>query len=200
MIRRLFFDGLKVFLPFLVAVWLLSWIFRWIDSMLAPIVGWITGWEHPVLGSGVLLGILLVFLLGLCVRIPFVRDLIKKLQRNFRRLPGVKTVYDMTENVYSFFSSKDMGQGRVVTVDTELGELMGIVTRDKFDEMPEGFGGPAKAAVYFPMSYQIGGFTFLINQDSLKSVDLSVEEGLTLTMSAGLSKSGKESDSEEDSA
>ena len=89
MIRRLFFDGLKVFLPFLVAVWLLSWIFRWIDSMLAPIVVWITGWEHPILGSGVLLGILLVFLLGLCVRIPFVRDLIKKLQRNFRRLPGV---------------------------------------------------------------------------------------------------------------
>jgi len=193
--RRLFFDGLKVFLPFLVAVWLLIWFFSWIDTTLAPLVTWLTGWTHPVAGTGLVLGVLLIFLLGLCVRIPVVNQLIKELQRNFRRLPVIKTIFDLTENVYSFFSQKDMGKGRVVMVDTELGELMGIVTRDTFDEMPEGFGDSGKAAVYFPMSYQIGGFTFVVDKEALKPVKASVEEGLALSMSAGLSSGEEESTS-----
>ena len=49
------------------------------------------------------------------------------------------------------------------------------------------FGGAAAdlVAVYFPMSYQIGGYTLYLPKDELQETDLSVEEAMRLVLIGG---------------
>ena len=41
-------------------------------------------------------------------------------------------------------------------------------------------------AVYFPMSYQIGGYTLYLHKDQLQETDLSVEEAMRLVLIGGV--------------
>jgi uncharacterized membrane protein len=41
--------------------------------------------------------------------------------------------------------------------------------------------------VYMPMSYQVGGYTALVPRASVQPVDMSFEEAMRFTLTAGLS-------------
>jgi uncharacterized membrane protein len=41
--------------------------------------------------------------------------------------------------------------------------------------------------VYFPMSYQIGGYTLYMPRERLKPLDITVEEGMRLVLTGGIS-------------
>jgi uncharacterized membrane protein len=42
-------------------------------------------------------------------------------------------------------------------------------------------------AVYFPMSYQIGGYTLLLPREQLEPLDLPVEAAMRLVLTGGMS-------------
>ena len=46
-------------------------------------------------------------------------------------------------------------------------------------------------AVYLPMSYQIGGFTVYAPRAFLRPLDMSVEQAIRFTMTAGTSRDEK---------
>jgi uncharacterized membrane protein len=48
-------------------------------------------------------------------------------------------------------------------------------------------GEPGMILVYMPMSYQVGGYTALIPRASVQPVDMSFEEAMRFTLTAGLS-------------
>jgi uncharacterized membrane protein len=66
--------------------------------------------------------------------------------------------------------------------------VLGFVTREDFGTMPVGLGGPDVVAVYLPMSYQIGGYTVLLPRRLVEPVDMSVEDALRFTVTAGMSQ------------
>ena len=45
-------------------------------------------------------------------------------------------------------------------------------------------------AVYFPMSYQIGGYTLFLPRERLTPVKMSMEDAMRFVVTAGMSKSG----------
>ena len=60
------------------------------------------------------------------------------------------------------------------------------MTREDFSEFPD--IGEEKLAVYFPMSYQLGGFTVIVPKSSARELKMTVEEALRFCVTAGVSK------------
>jgi uncharacterized membrane protein len=61
-----------------------------------------------------------------------------------------------------------------------------FLTRESFDDAPEGLGGRDVVAVFLPMSYQIGGFTVFVPRARTTPVDLTIEEGMRLALTAAM--------------
>ena len=92
----------------------------------------------------------------------------------------------------SFFAhrdTKEFNQVVMVRPVPEGPEMLGFVTRTSWDGMPKGFGGDGKIGVYLPMSYQIGGFLVVVDEDSVRQIDMEMEEALRIALAAGITAS-----------
>jgi uncharacterized membrane protein len=65
--------------------------------------------------------------------------------------------------------------------------LVGFVTREDFTGLPPNLGSHETIAVYLPMSYQIGGYTLMLPRGSIEALDLSPEDAMRYTLTAGVS-------------
>jgi uncharacterized membrane protein len=68
--------------------------------------------------------------------------------------------------------------------------LLGFVTRQDLSRLPLGMEGRDTIAVYLPMSYQIGGYTLLLPRTMVEPVQMSMEDALRFTITAGMSQQG----------
>jgi len=71
-------------------------------------------------------------------------------------------------------------------------ELVGLVTRQRVDDLPPGFLQGDRVAVYLPMGYMIGGYTVFVPRDWVQPIDVSVEEAMRASMFAWMSTAGKD--------
>jgi len=46
-------------------------------------------------------------------------------------------------------------------------------------------------AVYFPMSFQIGGYTMYVPKDRLTTLDMSLEDAMRMVLTGGASEAQK---------
>lgn len=188
MIKKIFFDGLKISLPILITALIIIWLGSFVESSMAKLIisSGFSAYYFPFLGWIVLF--LLFFLIGAITQVSFCKKALYSLSNYLTSIPLLKTVFQMTEDTMGFLSKKNVEGAQVVCVSTPLGELIGIVTEPKphkkIEEISEG-----TSAVYFPFSYQIGGYTCYLPKENLKQLSLSVEEGFTLAFTGGISKS-----------
>ena len=76
---------------------------------------------------------------------------------------------------------------RVVLARFGNATAIGFVTRDDAAELGLGPQADNRVAVYFPMSYQIGGYTLLLPRSDLEPLDLAVETAMRLVLTGGMS-------------
>lgn len=182
---KIFLTGLFVVVPFAITVWIIYAVAMWLDNLgkmaLEPI------WNHfkitsPALedlyGVGAVLLIVTIFLVGLLMHFWLFRGVVALAERAFERLPGVKTVYESVRDLMKLFSSDSRQMGRVVEyrpTGSDVG-VLGILT----NEHPEGAGDEKMVAVYFPLSYMIGGPVLFVPADRLRDVDMPVEKAMRI--------------------
>src|SRR5690606_41431583 len=63
--------------------------------------------------------------------------------------------------------------------------LLRCVTRSACGDAPKGIAGD-QVAVYFPMSYQVGGYTVFMPKEALEPVDMTREDAMKFILTAGL--------------
>ena len=61
-------------------------------------------------------------------------------------------------------------------------EVIGLVTREEFDDLPGGAVSDESVTVYIPMSYMLGGFTGIFPRSSVREVDIPVERAIKLAI------------------
>lgn len=203
-LAKLFFRGLAAVLPValtVAAVWwavtagetmlheLLLLLFddAWVDGAVAEDGTVTRGWYRPGMGFG--LSILLILAIGLLMYSFVARTLYRQLTHMLERIPVVKSVYGMIVDIVRIFGSGEDERPfrHVVLVQIEDSfEQIGFVTRDDFSDMA-GIGD-GKVAVYLPMSYQLGGFTVIVDQDRVRGIDMTVEDALRFCVTAGVKK------------
>jgi len=183
-----FLRGLGTVLPIALTVYLVVWIARAAESLLHPLVLLLLPERFYIPGSGVVVGIVLVYLAGLLVQLFVIEWLVRLGQRMLERTPLVKSVYNAINDFVSYFSRPPAeGPSNVVSVrlDDEV-SLVGLITNDAPASLSAEGDPPDRVAVYVPMSYQIGGFTLLVPRDRIRPLALGVEEAMRLVLTAGV--------------
>jgi len=67
--------------------------------------------------------------------------------------------------------------------------LIGFVTSEDFSGLPQASKAADKSTVgvYLPMSYQIGGYTVYLPKSQVDPLDMSIEDAMRFTLTAGVS-------------
>lgn len=189
-LTRTFLTGLAAILPFAITVALLWWLGSTAESLLGGLLQRVLPEVLYFPGLGLLTGIGLVFGTGVLLRGYLVQALFAWLEAWMQRIPVVKTIHGVARDVMNVVSGdiqKQFGEAVVVRLPGTDYRLVGFVTRKDFDGLPDGLGTGGTIAVYLPMSYQIGGYTIMLPADQVESLDLSLEDAMRYTLTAGVS-------------
>lgn len=185
-LANIFLKGVLFTLPILITFGLLYWLFATVESLLKVPLQWILppGWY--VTGLGVVCAVALVFFLGLLVQAYFIKYLFAWIEDLLERIPLVKTLYSSAKDLMYFFAGgQENKMSRVVrvSINDEL-SLIGFVTNENI-ELGKASG---LIAVYFPMSYQVGGYTVYMPKDRCELLDIPVQKAMQQVLTANIKR------------
>lgn len=187
-LRNTFLKGLVAVLPVALTVYAVYWLGRTAEAILSGPLRALLPPDRYWPGLGLLMGFVLVLLAGVLVDAYVVRYLLRMGESVLARIPIVKTIFGALKDITRFLPAggKARDLKRVVVWRAGGAQLIGFVTEEQVNARL--FGGDAGelVAVYFPMSYQIGGYTLYLHKDELRETDLSVEEAMRLVLIGGV--------------
>jgi len=177
---KYFLRGLITVLPVALTIYLLFLFLSWTEAaalwVLRPVIG-----TFYVPGLGLVLGVAIILAIGFLVSQRKVRRTLAFIEFPFTNLPVVKSIYSSVKSFADFFSGSGTQAGQQVVLlrmpDSSL-EMVGLVTRRNFDDLPAGFLPGERVAVYLPMGYNIGGYTVFVPADWVTPIEMSVEEAM----------------------
>ena len=186
---RILIRGIDALLPIGVTLYVIYWLAFYGDRMLAEIVRPMLPETYIWPGTGVVAGLLIMFTIGVFTMTKPGRWLFGAFERLSARIPLVKTVFRGTQDFTRFFfATSERGEfGQVVWVPFGDMHLIGFVTRGPAYGPADAAVGERTVAVYVSMSAGIGGFTVYLPRSKLEPTGLTVEEGMRLVLSAGVS-------------
>ena len=188
-LRSALVRGLVVVLPIGLTLWLLWWLGSSTESLLQQVITLVIPAEHYRPGMGIIAAVALLLGAGTLVNALIVRRMLAAWERFLDRIPVVKTIYgairDFTRLLPADGKKRDLK--RVVLARVGDARFVGFVTRDDASELGIVKHEDALVAVYFSMSYQIGGYTALLPRTSIQPLDMPVEAAMRLVLTGGLS-------------
>jgi uncharacterized membrane protein len=181
--------GLVVVLPIALTLWLLWWLGTSVEALLHRAIVLVVPEHLYRPGMGIVVAVALLIAAGVLVNAFIVRRLLAAWESLMERIPIVKSIYGAVRDFAEFLPASGERRELRRVVMARLGDarLIGFVTRDDAGELGLGPGVEGSAAVYFPMSYQIGGYTLLLPRDCLEPLDLPVETAMRLVLTGGMS-------------
>lgn len=196
--RRLwntFLKGLAAVLPVALTVYVVFWLAKTAESVLGGPLRALLPEDHYWPGLGLVAAFALILLMGVLVDAYVVRRLFRYGESILARIPIVKTIFGAFKDFSRFLPAGGKGRDlkRVVLWRFGTAQLVGFVTEEQVN--PKLFGGEDVdlVAVYFPMSYQIGGYTLYLHKDELRETELSVEEAMRLVLIGGVTSQARAS-------
>ncbi len=188
-LRRRFIAGFFVTVPLVISVAALVWIFGIIDNFTAPLTTRLVGRAAP--GVGILITLLFVLGVGAVATNVIGRRILARGESWLARVPVFKTIYSPVKQLAAAFSSdNEYGFKRVVMVeDSRRGLVMGFLTKEF--TVDRGQGPEALIAVYVPTNHLYLGDIVLYPRNRAFFPDISVEEGIRIFLTGGMSLPGR---------
>ncbi len=185
-------TGFITVLPVVLTIYLLYWMAVSSEEVMGAALQYLLPRVVYFPGMGTIAGLILVFLVGLLMKAVLVRQLFTFGENILYHLPIIKTVYRAIRDLFDFFSPKKENFGRVVIVRIANMEVIGFVTQEDPERLPEAFRDRDCVLVYLPMSYMIGGYTLLVPRSDIRPCRMSMDEAMRFALTAGIT--GKDSD------
>ncbi len=172
--------------PIAITIALLFWIYDRLESIFGEPFKTLLGPKYYFPGIGIIAALALLLFVGLILNHWLVQSLYLWFEKMLRKIPLLNTIYTSVSDLMSFFQAgQKQEKGKVVSVELGGIKMIGLITREQFDDLPSGIGKNDEVAVFFPFSYQLGGFTVIVPKSQIKVIDLSVERGLRFCITAG---------------
>ena len=185
-ISKILITGFITLLPVVLTIYLLYWLAVSSEQVMGNALKFILPNTVYFPGMGMIAGLVVVFIVGLLMKAYMVRQLFAVGEQLLYRLPLIKTVYRAFRDFFDFFSPKKEQFGQVVAVNLNGMELVGFVTQENPQRLPESFRDHESVLVYLPMSYMVGGYTVLIPRSDLRPLKMSMEEAMRFVLTAGI--------------
>lgn len=184
-IMKTLMRGFLSLSPIAITIILIIWIFNQLEYLFGIPVKKILG-PYYFPGLGIIVALVFCYVVGLLLKHWLAQYLYNWFENLMKKIPLLKTIYTSITDLMSFFQTGEQKkQGKIVVVEYNNMRTIGIVTRETFDDLPEGIGKADEVAVFFPFSYQIGGFTIVVPKSMVKPIDYSLEKGLRWAVTAG---------------
>lgn len=193
-ITRTFLRGLAVVAPIGAALYIVFWMARESEALIKVGLLRIIPDSYYVPGLGVTLVVAGVFVVGLLMYPLLTRILLDGIDQVLRKIPLIGMVYSPIRDLMDMLGgdvTDKFGQVVMVTVPGTGLETIGFVMQNDTAKMPDGFSKDDHVVVYLQMSYQIGGYCFVVPRSSIRPVDMSVQQAIRWVLMAGVSGGGK---------
>jgi len=188
-ISKTFFTGLITILPVVLTLYLLYWFVVTTESAMGGLIRLVLPENMYWPGMGSIAGLVVVFLVGVLMHAYLVQRLFAWGEKILYHLPVVKSVYRAIRDFFDYFSpNKENAFEQVVAVtigDTGM-QLIGFVSQAVPERLPEEFREEGTIMVYLPLSYMIGGYAVLMPRSAVRPLDMSMEEAMRFTLTAGV--------------
>ncbi|MGB5606035.1 MAG: DUF502 domain-containing protein [Gammaproteobacteria bacterium] len=185
-------TGLVTILPVILTIYLLYWLVISMESVLGSLIRLVLPESLYWPGMGVVVGLAVVFAVGLLMHAYVVRWLFSKGEEVFYRVPLINSVYRSIRDFFVFISpttKKEFKQVVAVTIGESGMQAIGFVTQSVPERLPQGFQVEDNILVYLPLSYMIGGYTVLLPRSAVRPLEMSMEEAMRFTLTAGVAGS-----------
>ncbi len=185
-LRNRFISGLVVLVPIVLTVKALGWLFAFVDGMAEPLAVALVGRAVPGLGFALTLAI--VFVTGVIFALgPFAR-LLDWVDDGLDAVPIVGTVYGTTKKVLEGFGGPGGRNAfrRFVLARLPGRTTPGFLTGEFTLQMKDG-SSFAVCTVYVPTNHLYVGDVVVLPREDVVDLDVSVEDGISLMLSAGAS-------------
>jgi len=196
-LRKYLLAGVVSLAPLLVTVALINWLIEISDKavLLLPVEyrpAVLLGIDLP--GIGILLALLFIIAIG-AVTTHFVGSHFMRLINRFmERIPLVRRVYKATRQLFeAMFSDHSKAFREVVMVQfPQPGSWMiGFVTGE--DVLQAASDGKPRYSIFIPSTpLPTTGWLLFVDESEVRRLDISVEEGMKLVLSAGTLPPGNE--------
>jgi len=188
-IGRNILTGLVTILPVILTLYLLYWLAISAETLLGDMIRLILPEQSYWPGMGVIAGLVVVFFIGLLMHAYVVQRMFSAGEQLLYRMPLVKSVYPAIRDFFNYFSptaKKEFEQVVSVTIGDNGMQVIGFVTQAVPEHLPEGFREDDSVLVYLPLSYMIGGYAVLMPRSAIRPLDMSIEEAMRFTLTAGV--------------
>lgn len=183
----IFTRGLLAVAPIALTIAVIIWVIGILERAFSIPIIYVLGADAYFTGMGILAATVFILIVGVMINNWLIQAVYSFGEATLKRIPLVKTLYNAISDFLGFLRSTGEGQAnKVVVVEFEGVRLLGLVTREAFDGLPDGFGGSGDIAVFLPLSYQIGGFTVVMPASKVQPIDMTVEAAMRFAATAGV--------------
>lgn len=186
LLRSKFVAGLVVLVPIVITVQALRWLFVFVDGLARPLAEAVVG--RPIPGIGFLTTLAIVFLTGLLFSAGPLKVLLEGVEGLLDDVPLVGTVYGTTKKVLAGFGN---AQARSAFQRFVFAKLPGRTTpgflTGSFSLRRRDGSAQQLCTVYVPTNHLYVGDVVVLPVEDVLETDLSVEDGVSLILSAGAS-------------
>ena len=188
-LRSRFLAGFFVAVPLVVSVSALVWIFGIIDGFTAPLSARVLGRRVP--GLGILITVTVVLVLGAIATNVIGRRVLARAESWLTMIPVFRNIYTPVKQLVAAFSpDNEYGFKQVVMVDDERrGLVMGFLTKEFLVERNGSL--ERMMAVYIPTNHLYLGDIVVFPRDRAIFPELTVEEGVRIFLTGGMSLPGE---------
>jgi len=184
-IRNKFVAGLIILVPILITAQALRWLFVFVDDFARPLARTLVDREIP--GIGFITTVIVVLAAGLLFSAGPLKWLLDSLEEVIEYIPLVGVVYGTIKKVFEGFGtmrSRDAFKRFVLARmpgRTAPGFLTGTFTLERNDGTNQ-----TLCTVYIPTNHLYVGDVVVLPASDVLETDLSVEDGISLILSAGV--------------
>jgi uncharacterized membrane protein len=192
--QKNFLTGLFVALPSLATIWIIALIIRVIGSPVGEVInnlfaeGNMDSFLKNILGF--LIAILFLVCLGYFAKLAFIRSISIKIEDYIETIPLINTIYSTIKSIVNSIRSNSQAFQSVAIVEYPRKGIysLALITQNDFPVTKTKSGKKLEnmASVFIPTTPNITtGFFALLPKEDIELLDLPIDEGLKLIISAG---------------
>ena len=197
-IRNYFLTGLIVAGPVAVTLWLIWWFVTWVDNLVRPLIPVIyrpeTYLPVNIPGLGLIIAFVALTLLGFLTANLIGRKLVDFGESLLNRMPIVRPIYRTAKQIFqTLFSKSDSSFRHVGLVEFPSPGMWSLVflTQSPSAEIAAQLPATEHVSAFMPCTPNpTTGFFFYVPRRDVIDLDITVEQAMTVIMSAGIVQPG----------
>jgi uncharacterized membrane protein len=199
-LRNYFLTGLVVAGPVAVTLWLIWWFVTWVDGLVRPFIPVAyrpeTYLPVHIPGSGLIIAFAALTLLGFLTANLIGRKLVDLGEGLLNRMPIVRPIYRTAKQIFqTLFSKSESSFRKVGLVEFPSPGMWSLVflTQSPTNEISSRLPAIEHVSAFMPCTPNpTTGFFFYVPRRDVIELDITVEQAMTLLMSAGIVQPGSE--------